>query len=99
MFEGICARDLEGIVGKRRLGVYKDDGNEWLTPRMISLKEFAERHRLEEGPSSFDVLESTTLFKKPTCRPTGRWHLHTCADDLDLGGAAVDEEFDAVDET
>jgi hypothetical protein len=32
-------------------------------------------------------------------RQTGRWHLHTCDDDLDLGRAAVDEEFDAVDET
>ncbi len=30
---------------------------------------------------------------------TGRWHLHTCHDDLDLSRAAVDEEFDAVDET
>ena len=30
---------------------------------------------------------------------TVRWHLHTCDDDLDLGRAAVDEEFDAVDET
>ena len=30
---------------------------------------------------------------------TGRWHLHTCDEDLDLGRAAVDEEFDAVDET
>jgi bifunctional non-homologous end joining protein LigD len=30
MFEEICARDLEGIVAKRRLGIYKDDGNAWL---------------------------------------------------------------------
>ena len=29
-FEEICARDLEGIVAKRREGVYKDDSNEWL---------------------------------------------------------------------
>ena len=27
MFEEICAHDLEGIVAKRRLGIYKDDGN------------------------------------------------------------------------
>ena len=25
-FEEICSRDLEGIVAKRKLGVYKDDG-------------------------------------------------------------------------
>jgi hypothetical protein len=54
-------------------------------------------HSMVDRRSRF--LESTTLFKKPTCGPTGRWHLHTCDDDLDLGRAAVDEEFDAVDET
>jgi hypothetical protein len=44
-------------------------------------------------------LESTTLDYKPTCGLTDRKHLHICDDDLDLGRAAVDEEFDAVDET
>jgi bifunctional non-homologous end joining protein LigD len=29
-FAEICARDLEGIVAKRKLGIYKDDGNSWL---------------------------------------------------------------------
>ena len=29
-FEEICRRDLEGIVAKRKLGIYKDDGNTWL---------------------------------------------------------------------
>ena len=29
-FEEICHRDLEGIVAKRKLGIYKDDGNTWL---------------------------------------------------------------------
>jgi bifunctional non-homologous end joining protein LigD len=29
-FEQICTRDLEGIVAKRKLGIYKDDGNSWL---------------------------------------------------------------------
>jgi len=29
-FAEICARDLEGIVAKPRLGIYKDDGNSWL---------------------------------------------------------------------
>jgi hypothetical protein len=29
-FEQICARDLEGIVAKRKLSIYKDDGDGWL---------------------------------------------------------------------
>jgi ATP-dependent DNA ligase len=29
-FEEICAQDLEGIVAKKKLGIYKDDGNSWL---------------------------------------------------------------------
>ena len=30
LFKEICSRDLEGIVAKRKLGIYKDDGNAWL---------------------------------------------------------------------
>ena len=45
--------------------------------------------------SSF--LESTTLFKESTFGPPDE-HLHRGDDHLDLGGATVDEEFDAVDE-
>jgi bifunctional non-homologous end joining protein LigD len=29
-FAEICRRDLEGIVAKRKLGIYKDDDNSWL---------------------------------------------------------------------
>jgi bifunctional non-homologous end joining protein LigD len=29
-FEEICNRDLEGIVAKRKLSIYKDDGQSWL---------------------------------------------------------------------
>ena len=29
-FAEICSRDLEGIVAKRRLSIYKDDGTGWL---------------------------------------------------------------------
>jgi bifunctional non-homologous end joining protein LigD len=29
-FAEICSCDLEGIVAKRRLGIYKDDGDSWL---------------------------------------------------------------------
>jgi bifunctional non-homologous end joining protein LigD len=30
LFAEICSRDLEGIVAKRKMGVYKDDGTGWL---------------------------------------------------------------------
>ena len=30
LFEEICARDLEGIIAKRKRGVYTDDGKDWL---------------------------------------------------------------------
>jgi bifunctional non-homologous end joining protein LigD len=30
LFAEICSRDLEGIVAKRRMGIYKDDGTGWL---------------------------------------------------------------------
>jgi hypothetical protein len=39
MFEEICARDLEGIAGKRRLGIYKDDGDGWLRIAALVLPE------------------------------------------------------------
>ena len=29
-FEEVCARDLEGIIAKRKQGVYRDDGKDWL---------------------------------------------------------------------
>ena len=29
-FAEICARDREGIVAKRKLGIYKDDAPGWL---------------------------------------------------------------------
>ena len=30
LFAEICSRDLDGIVAKRKVGIYKDDGNSWL---------------------------------------------------------------------
>jgi ATP-dependent DNA ligase len=46
MFEEICARDLEGIVAKRRLGIYKDDGNAWLKVKNRSYSQAEGRHEL-----------------------------------------------------
>jgi ATP-dependent DNA ligase len=46
MFTEICARDLEGIVGKRKLGIYKDDGNGWLKIKNRSYSQAEGRHEL-----------------------------------------------------
>jgi bifunctional non-homologous end joining protein LigD len=45
-FEEICARDLEGIVAKRKLGIYKDDGNSWLKIKNKSYSQAEGRHEL-----------------------------------------------------
>jgi bifunctional non-homologous end joining protein LigD len=45
-FNEICARDLEGIVAKRKLGVYKDDGNSWLKIKNRSYSQAEGRHEL-----------------------------------------------------
>jgi bifunctional non-homologous end joining protein LigD len=45
-FEKICAHDLEGIVAKRKLGIYKDDGNAWLKVKNRSYSQTEGRHEL-----------------------------------------------------
>jgi bifunctional non-homologous end joining protein LigD len=45
-FEEICARDLEGVVAKRKLGIYKDDGNGWLKIKNRSYSQAEGRHEL-----------------------------------------------------
>ena len=45
-FAGICARDLEGIVAKRKLGIYKDDGNSWLKVKSRAYSQAKGRHEL-----------------------------------------------------
>jgi ATP-dependent DNA ligase len=49
MFAEICARDLEGIVAKRKLGIYKDDGNGWLKVKNRSYSQAEGRHELLTG--------------------------------------------------
>jgi bifunctional non-homologous end joining protein LigD len=46
MFQEVCAHDLEGIVAKRRLGIYKDDGNAWLKIKNRSYSQAEGRHEL-----------------------------------------------------
>ena len=45
-FEEICARDLEGIVAKRKLGIYKNDGNTWLKIKNKNYSQAEGRHEL-----------------------------------------------------
>jgi len=44
-FTEICARDLEGIVAKQKLGVYRDDGTRG------SRSKTGRTHRLRDGTS------------------------------------------------
>jgi len=46
LFKEICCRDLEGIVAKRKLGIYKDDGNAWLKVKNRSYSRAEGRHEL-----------------------------------------------------
>lgn len=45
-FDEICARDLEGIVAKRKLSVYRDDGNSWLKVKNRAYSQAEGRHEL-----------------------------------------------------
>jgi ATP-dependent DNA ligase len=45
-FEEICARDLEGIVAKRKMGIYKDDGNSWVKIKNRTYSQAEGRHEL-----------------------------------------------------
>jgi bifunctional non-homologous end joining protein LigD len=45
-FEEICRRDLEGIVAKRKMGIYKDDGNGWIKIKNKAYSQAEGRHEL-----------------------------------------------------
>jgi bifunctional non-homologous end joining protein LigD len=45
-FDEICARDLEGIVAKRKLGIYKDDATGWLKVKNRTYSQAEGRHEL-----------------------------------------------------
>jgi bifunctional non-homologous end joining protein LigD len=46
LFEEICARDLEGIIAKRKRGVYRDDGKDWLKIKNPSYSRAEGRYEL-----------------------------------------------------
>jgi bifunctional non-homologous end joining protein LigD len=45
-FAQICATDLEGIVAKRKLGIYKDAGNSWIKVKNRAYSQAEGRHEL-----------------------------------------------------
>jgi len=45
-FREICARDLEGIVGKRKNGLYRDDRTDWIKIKNRSYSQAEGRHEL-----------------------------------------------------
>jgi len=44
LFEAICARDLEGVVAKRKNGVYRNDGKEWMKIKNPTYSQAEGRH-------------------------------------------------------
>jgi ATP-dependent DNA ligase len=46
LFEEICARDLEGIIAKRKRGVYREDGNDWLKIKNLNDSRAEGRHEV-----------------------------------------------------
>ena len=45
-FREICARDLEGIVGKRKNGLYRDDRSDWVKIKNRKYSQAEGRHEL-----------------------------------------------------
>jgi ATP-dependent DNA ligase len=45
-FAEICARDLEGIVAKRKMGSYREDRPDWLKIKNRSYTQAEGRHEL-----------------------------------------------------
>lgn len=46
LFEEICAKDLEGIVAKRKSSPYKDDGKTWIKIKNPKYSQAEGRHDL-----------------------------------------------------
>jgi ATP-dependent DNA ligase len=45
-FKEICERDLEGIVAKRKMSIYKPGGNGWLKIKNKAYSQTEGRHEL-----------------------------------------------------
>jgi bifunctional non-homologous end joining protein LigD len=46
LFQEICGRDLEGIVAKRKLSIYKNNGISWIKIKNRSYSQAEGRHEL-----------------------------------------------------
>src|SRR5208283_1569690 len=46
LFEAICAKDLEGVVAKRKNGIYRNDGKEWMKIKNPHYSQAEGRHEL-----------------------------------------------------
>jgi bifunctional non-homologous end joining protein LigD len=46
IFAAVCSRDLEGVVAKRKMGIYREDGNAWLKIKNRSYTQAEGRHEL-----------------------------------------------------
>jgi bifunctional non-homologous end joining protein LigD len=46
LFLEICRNDLEGVVAKRKTGIYKDDGNSWVKIKNPTYSQAEGRHEL-----------------------------------------------------
>jgi ATP-dependent DNA ligase len=46
LFEAICVKDLEGIVAKRKNGIYRNDGKEWMKIKNPNYSQAEGRHDL-----------------------------------------------------
>ena len=51
-FKEVCALDLEGVVAKWKLGIYKDNGTGWLKIKNHACSQAEGRHELLSGGKS-----------------------------------------------
>jgi len=62
--KAICARDLEGIVAKRKPGIYKDHGTGWIKIKNQDYSQAKGRHELLTGNLRFGPRNSSNLSSK-----------------------------------
>jgi bifunctional non-homologous end joining protein LigD len=70
-FEEICARDLERIIAKRKRGVYRDDGKDWLKIKNPKYSRAEGRHDLlaKDEPCLFANRQDRIPEKEVLCDP------------------------------
>ena len=61
LFAEICRRDLEGVVAKRKMGIYKDDGLAWLKIKNKKYSQAEGRHELLTRALPMRILTVTSV--------------------------------------